>query len=171
LDKVAPEGRCWDPAPVLVTLRNALSDVETEVMEKDWSECTDHIKTARAAQQVSATPKRVVSIVIGGSAPRLPLAMEVPPSLPARAGEVIEIGLSYAVHVSGARAPWTGGVMLLTQRCRERMRRLGVWGWRCNELERLGQQFGNEALYSAWKSENLETLSKAILTFCSFLIP
>jgi hypothetical protein len=31
------------------------------------------------------------------------------------------------------------------------MRRLGVSGSRCNELERLGQQFGNEALYSDWK--------------------
>jgi hypothetical protein len=56
---------------VLVTLRKALSDAETEVMEEDWSECMDHIKTARAAQQVSARPKRVVSIVIGRSAPRL----------------------------------------------------------------------------------------------------
>ena len=38
------------PAPVLVTLRKALSDAETEVMEEDWSECMDHIKTARAAR-------------------------------------------------------------------------------------------------------------------------
>jgi hypothetical protein len=83
-------------------------------MEEDWSECMDHIKTARSAQQVSATPKRVVSIVIGRSALRLPLALEVPPNLPARAGEVIEIELSCAVHVSGARAPWTDGVMSLT---------------------------------------------------------
>ena len=30
------------PAPVLVTLRKALSDAETEVMEEDWSECMDH---------------------------------------------------------------------------------------------------------------------------------
>jgi hypothetical protein len=37
------------PAPVLVTLRKALSDAETEVTEEDWSECMDHIKTARAA--------------------------------------------------------------------------------------------------------------------------
>ena len=37
------------PAPVLVTLRKALSDAETEVIEADWSECMDHIKTARAA--------------------------------------------------------------------------------------------------------------------------
>ena len=27
----------------------ALSDAETEVIEEDWSECLDHIKTARAA--------------------------------------------------------------------------------------------------------------------------
>ena len=38
------------PAPVLVTLRKAFSDAETEVMEEDWSECMDHIKTARAAR-------------------------------------------------------------------------------------------------------------------------
>jgi hypothetical protein len=37
------------PEPVLSTLRKALSDAETEVIEADWSECTDHIKTARAA--------------------------------------------------------------------------------------------------------------------------
>ena len=37
------------PEPVLVTLRKALSDAETEVIEADWSECMDHIKTARAA--------------------------------------------------------------------------------------------------------------------------
>ena len=36
-------------APVLVTLRKALSDAETEVIEEDWSECMDHIKIARAA--------------------------------------------------------------------------------------------------------------------------
>jgi hypothetical protein len=36
-------------APVLVTLRKALSDAETEVIEEDWSECMDHIKTARGA--------------------------------------------------------------------------------------------------------------------------
>jgi hypothetical protein len=35
---------------VLVTLRKALGDTETEVMEEDWSECMDHIKTARAAR-------------------------------------------------------------------------------------------------------------------------
>jgi hypothetical protein len=32
------------------------------------------------------------------------------------------------------------------------MRHLGVSGSRCNELERLRQQFANEALYSAWVS-------------------
>jgi hypothetical protein len=37
------------PAPVLVTLRKTLSDAQTEVIEEDWSECMDHIKTARAA--------------------------------------------------------------------------------------------------------------------------
>lgn len=37
------------PPPVLVTLHKALSDAETEVIEQDWSECLDHIKTARAA--------------------------------------------------------------------------------------------------------------------------
>jgi hypothetical protein len=36
-------------APVLGTLRKALSDAETEVIEEDWSECMEHIKTARAA--------------------------------------------------------------------------------------------------------------------------
>jgi hypothetical protein len=38
------------PAPALVTLPKALSDAETEVMEEDWSECIDHIKTARTAR-------------------------------------------------------------------------------------------------------------------------
>ena len=37
------------PEPVLVTLRKALSDAENEVMEEDWSECTDYIKAARDA--------------------------------------------------------------------------------------------------------------------------
>jgi hypothetical protein len=37
------------PEPLLSTLRKALSDAETEVIEADWSECMDHIKTARAA--------------------------------------------------------------------------------------------------------------------------
>jgi hypothetical protein len=35
--------------PVLATLRKALSDAETEVIEEDWSECMDYIKAARAA--------------------------------------------------------------------------------------------------------------------------
>ena len=37
------------PAPVLATLRKALSGAETEVIEQDWSECSDHIKSARTA--------------------------------------------------------------------------------------------------------------------------
>ena len=37
------------PAPVLATLRKALSNAETEEIEQDWSECMDQIKTARAA--------------------------------------------------------------------------------------------------------------------------
>ena len=37
------------PSHVLVTLRKALSNAETEVIEEDWSECMDHIKTAQAA--------------------------------------------------------------------------------------------------------------------------
>jgi len=37
------------PAPVLVTLRKALTDAESEVIEEDWSECMNHIKAARAA--------------------------------------------------------------------------------------------------------------------------
>jgi hypothetical protein len=37
------------PAPVLATLRKALSDAQSEVIEEDWSECLDHVKTARAA--------------------------------------------------------------------------------------------------------------------------
>jgi hypothetical protein len=37
------------PAPVIATLRKALSDAETEVIENDWSECLDYVKTARAA--------------------------------------------------------------------------------------------------------------------------
>ena len=36
------------PEPVAATLRKALSDAETEVIEQDWSECMDHIKSARA---------------------------------------------------------------------------------------------------------------------------
>jgi hypothetical protein len=41
------------------------------------------------------------------------------------------------------------------------MRRLGVSGSRCNELEGLGQQFGSEALYSAWKSPDLRKVCKS----------
>jgi len=37
------------PELVLVTLRTALSDVELEVAEEDWSECMNYVKTARAA--------------------------------------------------------------------------------------------------------------------------
>jgi hypothetical protein len=37
------------PAPVLATLRKALSDAQTEAIEEDWSECLDHVKTARTA--------------------------------------------------------------------------------------------------------------------------
>ena len=37
------------PPPVLATPRKALSDAETEVIEADWSECMDLIKSARAA--------------------------------------------------------------------------------------------------------------------------
>ena len=37
------------PPTVVETLRKALSDAETEVIEEDWFECLDHIKTARAA--------------------------------------------------------------------------------------------------------------------------
>jgi hypothetical protein len=53
-----PEGRRDDqgrtqkrkhPTPELVTLRKALSGAETEVIEEDYSECMDHIKTALAA--------------------------------------------------------------------------------------------------------------------------
>jgi hypothetical protein len=47
------------PAPVLVTLRKALSDAETEVMEEDWPECLDHIKTARAASKRHAETSSV----------------------------------------------------------------------------------------------------------------
>jgi hypothetical protein len=86
-----------------------------------------HQERERRAQQVSATPKRVVSIVIGRSAPRSPLALEVPPTLLARAGEVIELELSCAVRESGARAPWTGGLVSLTRRCRDRLRLLAFF--------------------------------------------
>jgi hypothetical protein len=46
---IKPELKKKHPAPMLVILRKALSDAETEVIEEDWSECLDHIKTARAA--------------------------------------------------------------------------------------------------------------------------
>jgi hypothetical protein len=39
------------PAPVLLTLRKALSDAKTEVMEEDWSERMDHIKSSRVARR------------------------------------------------------------------------------------------------------------------------
>ena len=44
---------------VLVTLRKALSDAETGVMEEDWSERMDHIKTARAASKRHAETSSV----------------------------------------------------------------------------------------------------------------
>ena len=37
------------PEPVLATLRKAVSDAETEVIEADWSECMDLVKSARSA--------------------------------------------------------------------------------------------------------------------------
>jgi hypothetical protein len=37
-------------APLLLTLRKALSDAETEAIEDGWSECMDHIKSACAAR-------------------------------------------------------------------------------------------------------------------------
>ena len=46
---IKAELRKKHPEPVLVTLRKALSDAETEVIEADWSECTDYIKAARDA--------------------------------------------------------------------------------------------------------------------------
>jgi uncharacterized protein YqgV (UPF0045/DUF77 family) len=42
------------PEPMLATLRKALSDAKTEVIEADWSECMDLIKTARKALGKSA---------------------------------------------------------------------------------------------------------------------
>jgi hypothetical protein len=49
------------PAPVLVTLRKALSDAETEVMEEVWSECMDHIRPCvqRAASKRQAETSSV----------------------------------------------------------------------------------------------------------------
>jgi len=46
---IKAELRKKHPEPVLTALRKALSDAETEVIEADWSECMDHIKSARAA--------------------------------------------------------------------------------------------------------------------------
>ena len=46
---IKAELRKQHPPPVLATLRKALSDAETEVIEADWSECMDLIKNARAA--------------------------------------------------------------------------------------------------------------------------
>jgi hypothetical protein len=69
-------------------------------MEEDWSECMDHI---RPRVQRAASKRQAETIVIGRNAPRLPLALEVPPNLRGRAGEVTEIELSCAVHESEAR--------------------------------------------------------------------
>ena len=46
---IKAELRKKHPEAVLTALRKALSDAETEVIEEDWSECMDHIKSARAA--------------------------------------------------------------------------------------------------------------------------
>jgi uncharacterized protein YqgV (UPF0045/DUF77 family) len=46
---IKTELRKKHPEPVLTALRKALSDAETEVIEGDWSECMDHIKSARTA--------------------------------------------------------------------------------------------------------------------------
>src|SRR5690242_4719791 len=46
---IKAELRKKHPEPVLTALRKTLSDAETEVIEEDWSECMDHIKSARAA--------------------------------------------------------------------------------------------------------------------------
>ena len=37
------------PEPVLATLRKALSDIDMELIEQDWSECKGYVKTARDA--------------------------------------------------------------------------------------------------------------------------
>lgn len=37
------------PKPVLETLRKALSDIDLELGEEDWSECMNYVRTARAA--------------------------------------------------------------------------------------------------------------------------
>jgi len=49
LEMIKAELRKKHPAPVMATLRKALSGAETEVIEEDWPECMDYIKTARAA--------------------------------------------------------------------------------------------------------------------------
>lgn len=49
LELIKAELKRKHPAPVIATLRKALSDAETEVAEEDWPECMDYIKTARAA--------------------------------------------------------------------------------------------------------------------------
>ena len=41
------------PMPVLETFRKALSDAELEVDEKDWSECMNYVKLARAPLSAS----------------------------------------------------------------------------------------------------------------------
>ncbi|MGY3237559.1 3-dehydroquinate dehydratase [Bradyrhizobium sp. USDA 4472] len=49
LEMIKAELKKKHPAPVIATLRKALSGAETEVTEEDWPECMDYIKTARAA--------------------------------------------------------------------------------------------------------------------------
>ncbi|WP_234685893.1 histidine kinase [Bradyrhizobium monzae] len=49
LEMIKAELKKKHPAPVMATLRKALSGAETEVTEEDWPECMDYIKTARAA--------------------------------------------------------------------------------------------------------------------------
>jgi hypothetical protein len=92
------------PAPVLLTLRKALQRCRDRGDRGGLVRVHGpHQDRARRAQQVSATPKRVVFIVIGRSAPRPSLALEGPPTLLARAGEVIEIELSCAARESGTQ--------------------------------------------------------------------
>lgn len=49
LEMIKAELRKKHPAPVMATLRKAVSGAENEVREEDWPECMDYIKTARAA--------------------------------------------------------------------------------------------------------------------------
>jgi 3-methyladenine DNA glycosylase AlkC len=49
LARIKAELKKKHPAPVIAKLRKALSDAETEVIEEDWSDCIDYIKSARAA--------------------------------------------------------------------------------------------------------------------------